>query len=118
MNNDCAFVFPATIFPKFSSDKLSVTSAFFPAGASPLATEPDCFRSMCHAASCPAAFLSLKAKIALPLSMASFLSSGEELREDWMASKAADDGNASGMQSQYRSIASLSVRMFSMTHRL
>jgi hypothetical protein len=94
INRFCAFALPDTIFPKFSSLKLSVTSAFFPAGASPLATSPVSLRSMCQAASSPEGFLSLKQKIAAPALMAEARSVGEE-REAAMRSKAAEEGNAS-----------------------
>lgn len=94
INKFWAFAFPLTNFPKFSSLRIKVTSAFFPVGASPLATSPVSFRSMCQAASSPAGFLSLKAKTAAPALMAVARSLGEE-REEAMRSKALEDGKAS-----------------------
>lgn len=95
INNCCAFVFPVTSLPKFSSLNDSVTSAFLPAGASPFETTPLSFRSMCQASSWPLVFLSLNAKMALPLLTASLRSASDEVRELFMASKAAEEGNAS-----------------------
>lgn len=94
MNKLWAFVFPDTSLPKSSSDKLNVTSAFLPAGASPLATVPDSLRSICQADSWPALFFSLKAKTALPFLIASFLSSWEDSNDSLIASKAIEEGNA------------------------
>ena len=111
MKSCCALVLPETILPKFSSDNerttvegqhkccvgtwLCLPSAFFPAGASPFATLPDSFKSMCQASSFPDAFLSLKAKIAWPCLMAFFCSAGSDVSASLMASKAAEDGKAS-----------------------
>lgn len=50
---------------------------------------------MCQLAVSPALFLSVKAKTALPCLMASARSVGDDSREEEMASKAAEEGNAS-----------------------
>lgn len=92
INKLCAFVFPVTIFPKFSSDNDNVTSAFLPSGATPLPTVPVLLRSMCQADSWPEAFLRTKAKMALPFFMASLRSASEDWREVFIASKAAEEG--------------------------
>jgi hypothetical protein len=68
--------------------------AFLPAGAAPLPRVPVSFRSMYQACSLPALFLRLKAKMAPPFLMAS-LRSASLWRADAMASKAAEEGNAS-----------------------
>jgi len=95
MNNDCAFAFPETSFPKFSSDKDNVTFAFLPAGASPLATSPFSFRSICQLSVAPELFFNVKAKMALPFLMASARSASLDWSESLIASKAADEGKAS-----------------------
>lgn len=50
---------------------------------------------MCQAASLPALFFSLKAKIAWPFLMASRWSDGEDVRALLIASKAVEEGKAS-----------------------
>jgi hypothetical protein len=55
---------------------------------------------MCQAASSPAEFLSLKAKMAAPALMASARSLVEE-REEAMRSKAVEDGKASRKWSRW-----------------
>ena len=71
MNSFCAFALPATSCAKSFSLRLSVTLAFLPEGATPLPTLPVSLRSMCHDSVSPDAFLSVKAKMALPFLMAS-----------------------------------------------
>lgn len=69
--------------------------AFLPAGASPFATSPFSFKSMCQLSVAPAPFFNVKAKIALPFLMASFRSASLEWSDSLMASKATDEGKAS-----------------------
>jgi hypothetical protein len=94
MNSFCALALPVTSFPKFSSLSDSVTLAFF--GGSPLPTSPFSLRSMYHDSVAPALFFSVKAKMAPPFLMASWRPASSFLREVWIASKAADEGKASG----------------------
>lgn len=91
----CAFVFPSTNLPKFSSVKDKVMSDLAPSGASPLPTLPVFLRSRYHDSSLPAAFLSLKVKTAPPVLIAFFSSASSEEREAEMASNAAEAGNSS-----------------------
>jgi hypothetical protein len=90
INSFCAFALPSTSFWNSASFKTSVTFAFLPSGATPRPTVPLSFRS-----SLPA-FLSVKAKMPLPDLMAALRSAGEAEREDWMASKAVEEGKSSG----------------------
>lgn len=96
MKSFCAFAFPVTSLPKFSSLSDSVTEAFL--GGAPLPTSPVSFRSMYQDSVAPDAFLRSKAKIALPFLMASLRPASSFLSEDAMASKAAEEGKASGMK--------------------
>lgn len=73
-----------------------MTSAFLPSGAAPLPTVPVFLRSMCQADSWPEAFLRTKEKMALPFFMASLRSLSEDWREEFIASKAAEEGKEAG----------------------
>jgi hypothetical protein len=90
INSFCAFALPLTSFPKLSSLMLNVTVAF--SGGAPLPTVPVFLRSMYQDSSTPAAFLRLKAKMALPFLMASVRPAASVEREVEMASKAAEEG--------------------------
>jgi hypothetical protein len=92
----CAFALPAINFAKSSSLSCSVTEAFLPSGASPLPTTPSSLRSMCQEAVSPLGFLRVKAKMAPPCLMAVFFSEGSDWREEFMRSKAVEEGKASG----------------------
>lgn len=94
MNSFCAFAFPATNFPKSSSDKMRVTSDLAtPSGFSPLPTAPVVLRSTNQDSVSPAEFLSVKVKIPLAWAMACFLA-GSDWREAARASKMAEAGKA------------------------
>lgn len=94
MKSFCAFAFPVTSLPKLSSLSDNVTEAFF--GGAPLPTAPVSFKSTYHDSVAPEAFLSSKAKIALPCLMAAWRPASSFLSDEAMASKAADEGKASG----------------------
>jgi hypothetical protein len=101
MNNFCAFAFPVTSFPKFSSLNDNVTEAFF--GGAPLPTSPLSFKSMYQDSVAPDAFLSSKANMALPFLMASLRPASSLLSDEAMASKATEEGKASEAWCQHRS---------------
>ena len=61
----------------------------------PLETAPVFLRSMFQLSVSPAAFLRVKAKMALPCLSASLRSASLALRAAWIASKAAEEGNLS-----------------------
>lgn len=88
MNSLCAFAFPSTNLPKSSSLNDNVTVGLSPR---PLLTSPFVLRSMFQLSVSPALFLRVKAKIAAPCLMASFLSFSVE-RAEFIASKAAEEG--------------------------
>jgi hypothetical protein len=111
---DCAIAFPDTSLPKSSSESNKVTvdlsqtcgqspgngtivlpSAFFSSGASPFATSPFSFRSICQLSVAPSAFFRVKVKIALAFAIASLRSASLDFSESLMRSKATDDGKAS-----------------------
>jgi hypothetical protein len=118
MTHDCAFAFPETSLPKFSSesDRVTIRSlqnalkicensaapcmailpfAFLPSGASPFATSPFSFKSICQLSVAPEAFFSVNAKMALPFLIASLRSASFDFSDSLMRSKACDDGKAS-----------------------
>ena len=114
MYSFCAFALPAMSFANWSSAKMRLTErlicqpdamlqviekgnlppGFLPSGARPLPTVPVSFRSMCQLSCSPCSFFSVKAKMAPPFWMASLRSASLE-RADAIASKAADEGQAS-----------------------
>ena len=69
--------------------------AFSPSGASPSPTTPLFLRSICQLDVSPELFLSVNAKMALPFLTASLRSASSEVRDEWMASKAAEEGKES-----------------------
>ena len=76
---------------------MDLPSAFFPSGASPLATTPFSLRSMNQLSVCPSLFFRVNANMALPFLTASFRSASLDWRELLMASKAGEEGNASAI---------------------
>lgn len=94
INSFCAFALPTTNLPNSSSGSVSVTSAFFPEGATPSPTVPLSLRSMYHCFCSPALFLRLKEKMAPPVLMASLRADSVE-RAAAMWSKAMEAGKAS-----------------------
>ena len=73
----------------------SLPSAFLPAGASPFATTPLSFKSMCQLSVFPSLFLRVKENTALPFFTASFRPASSDFNELLMASNASEEGNAS-----------------------
>lgn len=73
-------------------------------GASPVGLSPRPFpasplflRSICQFSVSPALFFNVKAKTAFPCLTASLRSASDALRASFMASKAAEEGNAAAM---------------------